>query len=47
MAEEKEKTQTRTNNIKKGFRLQMGLIIDQPKPGFGTTNDENTARRFF
>ena len=25
----------------------MGLIVDQPKPGFGNTNDGNTARRFF
>lgn len=25
----------------------MGLIVDKPKPGFGTTNDGNTARRFF
>jgi hypothetical protein len=23
------------------------LLIDIPKPGFGTTNDANTARRFF
>lgn len=25
----------------------VGLIVDQPKPGFGTSNDGNTARRFF
>lgn len=25
----------------------MGLLVDVPKPGFGTTNDGNTARRFF
>lgn len=25
----------------------MGLIVDRPKPGFGSTNDGNTARRFF
>ena len=25
----------------------MGLIVDKPKPGFGNTNDGNTARRFF
>ena len=23
------------------------MIIDKPKPGFGNTNDGNTARRFF
>ena len=25
----------------------MGLIVDEPKPGFGNSNDGNTARRFF
>lgn len=25
----------------------MGLLVDIPKPGYGTTNDGNTARRFF
>lgn len=25
----------------------MGLIVDKPKPGFGSTNDGNTARTFF
>lgn len=25
----------------------MGLLVDRPKPGFGSTNDGNTARRFF
>ena len=46
-AEDKEKTETRAQNIRRGFRLQVGLIIDQPKPGFGSSNDGNTARRFF
>lgn len=25
----------------------MNLIVDQPKPGFESSNDGNTARRFF
>ena len=25
----------------------MGLLVDKPKPGFGSTNDGNTTRRFF
>lgn len=25
----------------------MGLIVDKPKPGFSSSNDGNTARRFF
>lgn len=33
--------------IQKEFRERCGLIIDMPKPGFGNTNDGNTARRFF
>lgn len=33
--------------IQKEFRDRIGLIVDQPKPGYGSTNDGNTARRFF
>ncbi|EFN76641.1 hypothetical protein EAI_08356, partial [Harpegnathos saltator] len=33
--------------IQEEFRKHLGLIIDKPKPGYGSTNDENTARRFF
>ncbi|XP_036347841.1 uncharacterized protein LOC118757218, partial [Rhagoletis pomonella] len=33
--------------IQKEFKIKTGLIIDQVKQGFGTTNDGNTARRFF
>lgn len=29
------------------LRKEMGLLVDIPKPGCGTTNDGNTARRFF
>lgn len=29
------------------FKSKMGLLVDKPKPGFGSTNDGNTARRFF
>lgn len=34
-------------NIQKGFRQQLGLLVDQPKQEYGNTNDGNTARRFF
>lgn len=33
--------------IQKVFRERCGLIVDVPKPGFGNSNDGNTARRFF
>ncbi|XP_046401687.1 uncharacterized protein LOC124167721 [Ischnura elegans] len=43
----KQKMQARRERIQRLFKKKMGLIIDVPKPGYGTTNDGNTARRFF
>ena len=46
--EDKEAFAARKKEIIRRFRLEMGLIVDQPKPGgSGTSNDGNTARRFF
>lgn len=45
--EHKEEIKNRKMEIQKKFKDEMGLIIDRPKPGFGTSNDGNTARRFF
>lgn len=45
--EEKNLTEERKLVIQKGFRLQLGLVVDRPKPGYGSSNDGNTARRFF
>ena len=33
--------------IQKEFKDKLGLRVDKPKPGFGNSNDGNTARRFF
>lgn len=44
---DKEKVKNRKEIIQLKFRTQMGLIVDIPKQGSGTTNDGNTARRFF
>lgn len=33
--------------IQENFKKKLGLIVDKPKPGYGSTNDGNTARRFF
>jgi len=33
--------------IQNSIREKLVLIVDIPKPGFGTSNDGNTARRFF
>lgn len=37
----------RKTKIQDDFRKRLGLLIDVPKPGFGSSNDGNTARRFF
>ena len=33
--------------IETRFLNELSLRVDFPKQGFGTTNDGNTARRFF
>jgi hypothetical protein len=33
--------------VQENFKTRLGLIVDKPKPGYGTSNDGNTARRFF
>lgn len=39
---------TRKSLLQERFRREMGLIVDKVKPGgAGTTNNGNTARRFF
>ena len=46
--EDKKSVETRKSAIQNGFKLRLGLIIDTPKAGeSGTSNDGNTARRFF
>lgn len=37
----------RKKNIQEQFRQKLGLLIDVVKQGVGTSNDGNTARRFF
>lgn len=45
--EDKADIKIRSDEIKLKFKKEMGLIVDKPKPGFGSSNDGNTARRFF
>lgn len=45
--EEKKIIAETKSRIQREFKKRTGLIIDQPKPGFGNSNDGNTARRFF
>lgn len=46
--EDVEKVEARKKAIKQGFKEKLALNVDQPKAGgAGSTNDGNTARRFF
>ncbi|XP_017473241.1 PREDICTED: uncharacterized protein LOC108364163 [Rhagoletis zephyria] len=44
---EKQIVEKTKAEIQKQFKERTGLIVDCPKPGFGSSNDGNTARRFF
>lgn len=46
-AEDKTSVKQRSDEIKRRFKQEMGLTVDKPKPGYGSSNDGNTARRFF
>ena len=46
-SENKETFETRKKEIQASFKQKMGLLVDKPKPGFGSTNGGNTARKFF
>ena len=37
----------RKKQIQRAFKDILGLKVDQPRAGSGSTNDGNTARRFF
>lgn len=45
--DEKKAVSDRKEEIQNKFKAALGLNIDMPKQGFGSTNDGNTARRFF
>uniref|UniRef100_A0A6P7GKW0 Uncharacterized protein LOC114338051 n=1 Tax=Diabrotica virgifera virgifera TaxID=50390 RepID=A0A6P7GKW0_DIAVI len=44
---EKKIMKERKNNIIKRLKEELSILVDIPKQGYGTTNDGNTARRFF
>lgn len=46
-SEVKDKVEKRKKNIQESLQKKLGLKVDIPKQGFGTSNDGNTARRFF
>jgi len=45
--ENKNIFETTKKEIKEKFKNQIELKVDKPKPGYGNSNDGNTARRFF
>lgn len=44
---EKVEFENRKKDVQRQFREKLGLIVDKPKPGSGTSNDGNSARKFF
>lgn len=45
--DDKQILNQRKSKIQEDFKKELGLNVDKVKTGFGTTNDGNTARRFF
>lgn len=45
--EDKKIVEEEKKKVQQGFRERLGLIVDQPKQSYGSSNDGNTARRFF
>lgn len=45
--ENREKMETRKKQVIENLRSKLGILVDKPKPGYGSTNTGNTARIFF
>ncbi|CAH1973695.1 unnamed protein product [Acanthoscelides obtectus] len=45
--ENKAIVEVNKKRIQAEFRAKLSLIVDKPKPGYGSSNDGNTARIFF
>ncbi|CAH2002924.1 unnamed protein product [Acanthoscelides obtectus] len=45
--ENKAIVEANKKRIEAEFRAKLSLIVDKPKPGYGSSNDGNTARIFF
>lgn len=43
----KEIYEKNKKRIQGSFKSRLSLTVDKPKPGFGKSNDGNTARTFF
>ncbi|CAH1992022.1 unnamed protein product [Acanthoscelides obtectus] len=45
--ENKAIVEANKKQVQAEFRAKLSLIVDKPKPGYGSSNDGNTARIFF
>ena len=45
--ENKSIVEANKKRIQAEFKAKMSLTVDKPKPGYGSSNDGNTARKFF
>ena len=45
--EDKSKVELEKKRVQHEFKNKLGILVDQPKHGYGNTNDGNSARRFF
>ncbi|CAH1990612.1 unnamed protein product [Acanthoscelides obtectus] len=45
--ENKAIVEANKKRIQAEFRAKLSLVVDKPKPGYGSSNDGNTARIFF
>jgi hypothetical protein len=45
--DEKKQVKEKKQRLIETLKSEMSLLVNIPKPGFGTTNDGNTARKFF
>ena len=45
--EDKQEKATMKASIQKASKQQLGILVDMPKQGLGSTKDGNTARQFF
>lgn len=44
---DKEKLKLSKREIQEKFQKKLGLNVDKPRPGFGSSYDGNTSKRFF
>ena len=46
-AKKKDIIKKRKQNVKNNLRKTLGILVDTPQHGYGSSNTENIARTFF